>query len=333
MPKSQHGTTPKHLLACLEMVTAPTFSPQAAAPETAVVHQKRVRRALEDPNIVGVGISNKWTDDEETADLTLCFYVVKKKTLKKMAPQYAIPPVIATPGGAAAITDVKVVGNIVPQINARKRPLKSGYSIGHAREDAAGTLGAIVKKGKKLYVLSNSHVLARSGKAAKGDGIVYPGRLDGGKAKTDTVARLSHFVPFKVGNDFLNRVDAALAEINAERLGDIDFSIAALKALGTVKPARDMHVVKVGRTTGRTESVVEDINFRVIIRYPGVGKVGFLDQVLCRTYTDGGDSGSVVVDKASGKIVGLHFAGSPKGSVFTPIDFVMQSLGFRFTRG
>ena len=91
-----------------------------------------------------------------------------------------------------------------------------------------------------------------------------------------------------------------------------------------------MTVVKRGRTSGDTASTVEDVNFRAIIEYEGVAKVGFLDQALCRRYTSPGDSGAIVVDKKSGKIVGLHFAGASGGSVFNPIGPVMKALKFKF---
>ena len=97
-----------------------------------------------------------------------------------------------------------------------------------------------------------------------------------------------------------------------------------------------MRVIKRGRTTGDTESVVRDTDFRIMIQYPGVGTVGFTGQVKCDRYTDGGDLGSIVVDKASGAIVGLHCAGAPDlpglpgTSVFTPIRTVMDALRFKF---
>ena len=61
--------------------------------------------------------------------------------------------------------------------------------------------------------------------------------------------------------------------------------------------------------------------------YDEVGGVGFVDQVLCTRYTKPGDSGSLVLDKESGKAVGLHFAGANGGSVFSPIDDVLEALG------
>jgi hypothetical protein len=147
----------------------------------------------------------------------------------------------------------------------------------------------------------------------------------------DLVASLAFVHPFDTSGAFVNRVDAALAEITAARLPDVSLAIAkAGKPLGTVLPKRDMKVVKVGRTTGQTTGKVIDVNFRFVLTYPGVGKVAYIDQVLCSRYTDGGDSGSVVVDSGSGKLVGLHFAGANGGSVFNPIRSVMAALKFRF---
>jgi hypothetical protein len=84
----------------------------------------------------------------------------------------------------------------------------------------------------------------------------------------------------------------------------------------------------VGRTTGKTTGKIQDVHFRFTLDYGGsVGKVGFIDQVLCSRYTDEGDSGSLVLDKATGRAVGLHFAGADGGSVFSPIDDVLKALG------
>jgi hypothetical protein len=93
-----------------------------------------------------------------------------------------------------------------------------------------------------------------------------------------------------------------------------------------------MEVVKVGRTTGETVGTIKDIHFRFICPYPDVGNVGYLDQVFCTRYSNGGDSGSLVLEHKTGKAVGLHFAGFPDktgvmGSVFNPIDQVLQALG------
>src|SRR5260221_3052389 len=88
----------------------------------------------------------------------------------------SFPPVIATGQGRATYTDVKEIGRIVPEVGSlmKQKPIESGFSVGHVKI-TAGTLGAIVKKGTKRYLLSNSHVLANSRKGKPGDKLVYPG--------------------------------------------------------------------------------------------------------------------------------------------------------------
>ncbi len=322
--------TPKSLLSALDMVTTPEEPRLELLGTVRATHAQRVRTIFDDPNVVAVGISEKVSEREPTGLLSLCFYVEKKLSKRKLGASKLIPPVVAVPDGQAVFTDVKQLGKLVLQKNARKSPIRSGYSVGH-RDITAGTVGAIVKKGKKYFILSNSHVLALNGNAKIGDAVTYPGPSDGGKLPADGVATLSDFVAFEAGGHFVNHVDAALAEIAEERVDDLDFSILdAKKMLATIAPVRGMTVVKRGRTSGDTESVVEDVNFRAIIEYDGVGRVGFLDQALCRRYTSPGDSGALVVDKKSGKIVGLHFAGASGGSVFNPIVPVVKALKIRF---
>jgi hypothetical protein len=142
---------------------------------------------------------------------------------------------------------------------------------------------------------------------------------------------LSKILRFKLGDDFLNRVDAALAAVDEEFVDKLDFSIRGAKSpLATADATRGMKILMRGRTSGDSEGVVEDVHFSTVLHYEGVGEVGFIDQVKCTRYSKGGDSGSIIVDKASGKVVGLHFAGSAEGSVFNPISAVMKALKFRF---
>ena len=326
------GTTPNHLVKILDFITK-SEEPAATIESLHVRQVRKVRSVFQDPNIVGVGVGKKVSGMTETDELCVCFYVERKFAPSKVSGQHFVPPVIAAADGSSVYTDVKKLGRVIPEVKAlvKRRPVQSGYSVGHVKI-TAGTLGAIVKKGEKRYLLSNSHILANSGKGRPGDKIVYPGPDDGGEATADWVAVLSQSVAFKKGGDFVNEVDAALAEVRKEREKDLDYALAGAKVpLGTIAPKRDMMVSKRGRTTGKTRGKVIDIDFRIQISYPGVGKLGFTNQVLCERYTDGGDSGSLVIDTSSGKIVGLHFAGAEQGSVFNPIGAVMKALNFTFT--
>ena len=165
-----------------------------------MTHVKRVRSLGEDKNIVAIGIANKTTEKKSTGELGLCFSVEKKLSKAKVAHGKLIPPVISVADRVAVFTDVQEIGKVRPQINKRKAPLLSGFSVGNHSE--TGTLGAVVKKGKKFFLLSNSHVLADSGTGKVGDKIIYPGSADA-TGSSQTVAKLSHILPFRKGDDFL----------------------------------------------------------------------------------------------------------------------------------
>lgn len=288
-----------------------------------------LRRIVRTENIVALGISEKIKDGKPVGKLALTFYVERKVPLKKLAAELAVPRTLPNPlsGTEAIPTDVKVIGKMRPEVNASRSRFQPGNSIGHV-DSPAGTFGAVVSKDGAFHILSNSHVLALGGLAKKGDSIIYPGTSDGGEMSADVVAKLSGVKKFVMGSGFLNRVDCAIAKPIAERLSDLMSEIKGLGLpSGTIKPARGMKITKVGRTTGKTTGEIQDVHFRFTLDYEGdIGKVGFIDQVLCTRYTGDGDSGSLVIDKATGRAVGLHFAGANGGSVFSPIERVLKAL-------
>jgi hypothetical protein len=319
----------RHLVRALDYITGDMRPSIEALGAVKARHVDRVQAIMKDRNIVGVGISEKLTAKKATKTLSICFYVEKKLPPSKVTPSRMVPPIIAMGDGPAFFTDVKAIGRIRPQINATRTKVESGYSVGHFQV-TAGTLGAIVGRGAKLFALSNSHVLANSGKGSPGDPIRYPGNADGGTA-ADQLGSLSEFVPFDTSGAMTNLVDVALAEIQRDVTAKVDLDIEGAKSpLDVVQAVRGMTVIKRGRTTNVTRAKILDTNFRVRLAYPGIGTIGFRDQVLCQRYSGGGDSGSIVVDASSGKIVGLHFAGASGGSVFNPIQAVMKAIKFRF---
>jgi hypothetical protein len=320
--------TPRELLQALDLIRGTKGPKPEALDALESRHVQRVRAIFEDPNIVAIGIAEKRTEKKPTGELGLCFYVEKKIAKARVKSNKMVPPVLSVADRTAVFTDVQEIGKVRPQVNKRLTPLMSGFSVGNDTD--TGTLGAIVKKGANYFLLSNSHVLARSGKGKVGDEIIYPGDADT-RSKTQKVAELSDVLPFRPGDDFLNRVDAALAEVDSDFVDKLDFSIRGAKSpLGTADAVRGMEIVMRGRTSGDSQGVVEDVHFSIVLPYPGVGKVGFIDQVKCTRYSKPGDSGSIIVDKKSGKIVGLHFAGSGDGSIFNPISGVVGALKFRF---
>lgn len=327
--------TEKKILHVLNALTKKSPGSTEALMPGSTEHRWNMKRIIASENVLAIGISEKISKKKKTGKLALTFYVEKKIPLNKLKGSDVIPPTVpeSMTGGTAVNTDVVAIGRLRPEVNATRKTFQPGNSIGHVKT-GAGTFGAVVKdKNNKLYILSNSHVLAESGSAKKGNKILYPGAADSGKSPADVRAKLHKFIPFKKGKDFLNTVDCAIAIPLAEHLPGMLAEIMGQGVpKGTIKPKRGMKVVKIGRTTGKTIGEITDVNFRATVDYEafGLGDLTFRDQIWCRRkYTKVGDSGSLVIDKASGKAVGLHFAGAQGGSAHNPIDLVLAALGVK----
>jgi len=277
-----------------------------------------------DRNVVGIGISEKTTNGETTGELSVCFYVKKKTARTKTRGDKVIPPFVSLADERTFLTDVKEIGPLRLH-HAAMGDLRSGSSVSHA-QSAAGTIGAIVTRLGRPCILSNAHVLARAGKAKLGDPVLSPGTTDGGKLATDQVAKLLAFSPINgFGN---NVVDAAIAEILPSQISRVNPSIPGTALpLRTGKVQRGMSVVKTGKTTLTTTGHVIDAHFRPLLPFPGIGLVRFVDQILCTAFAEPGDSGALVMDKASGIVVGLQFSGNAQVTVCNPIAPVLAALG------
>lgn len=121
-----------------------------------------------------------------------------------------------------------------------------------------------------------------------------------------------------------NEVDAALAKPIDPTMfsGDI---LAIGMVSGTKPPQLGANVRKSGRTTGYTEGTITLINATVSVAY-GDKTARFTGQIITSPMSQGGDSGSLVVDATENKAVGLLFAGSNLATIFTPIDKVLSAL-------
>lgn len=277
-------------------------------------------------NIVGVGISEKIAGESETGEPCVTVYVIAKAPKKEVSSEALVPP-----SAAGVSTDVVAVGEIVAQpYRGRYRPAPGGVSIGHVKI-TAGTLGCLVKRGTKRFILSNNHVLANSNAAKIKDLIVQPGPYDGGKAPQDVIARLAQFVPIKFGGTAANLVDAAIAAPISPSLvtpkniwyGKVSAAIAP--------PQLNVLVKKAGRTTQRTRGRVTGVNASVRVNYGPSGVALFRNQIVIVSLTSapfsqGGDSGSLIVTDAGNKPLGLLFAGSASHTIANPIAAVLAAL-------
>jgi hypothetical protein len=240
--------------------------------------------------------------------------------------------------------DVRYVGQIRARAlwyRSRNRPVLIGSSVGYLATGyvMAGTLGAFVHKSDPsvLYILSNNHVLADENRYKIGNPIVQPGPLDGGNATSDRVAKLSAFV--KLDTNGTNLVDCAIAKVNS----GVQANVGTLKGLGkltgVISGGLGIHDVvhKVGRTTGLRHGRVTAIELDGVSVGYDMGTVTFDNQVEIegsgtKSFSDAGDSGSLIVDDAL-EAAALLFAGGDHGgsngkglTYGNPIQSVLSAL-------
>jgi hypothetical protein len=249
--------------------------------------------------------------------------------------------------------EVEVTGELVAQASLT-RPSPIGVSSGNQRLTlvhqqlycTVGTLGARVTDGTNVYALSNAHVYALEGSktsgtvqaGATGDKILQPGRVDmvaqacGSASEIDAavIGKLWSFVPVEISRKANNTVDAALALVSTAAVGTATpVGGYGTPATTTVVPSLGMSVQKYGRTTGLTKGTITGVNATVLIKYDE-GQARFVDQVVVTgsgAFSDGGDSGSLIVTQNGNFPVALLFAGSSSSTIGNRIDSVLGALG------
>ncbi len=318
--------------------------------------KKRYEKALlKMPNVVGIGIGRKVVKGRETKETCIVVFVTKKIPEVHMRKEDVIP--LELEGVKTDVIETGVIKSLAARrkaVNRRGqiRPAPGGVSIGHTAI-TAGTLGMLVRKKDSVFILSNNHVLANSNNAQLGDDILQPGPADGGTAK-DKIAALHEFVPisftgaecpvaatvyrfidalhkpfgkqyhgFHVSN-MINRVDAALAK----PLHDDDVTEEILEIgvpRGMAEALLDTPVKKSGRTTGLTKDKIRQINATVRVQY-GLGREAlFENQLIAGPMSEGGDSGSAVLD-GKNRVVGILFAGSDQVTIINRIQDIVDEL-------
>jgi len=308
---------------------------------------------LRKTGVVAVGIGYKTVGGVKTSVPAIVCSVIKKLPVKNIKAMDLIPVQIENTS-----TDVIETGIIraLEDRTKRWRPAPGGVSIGHEKI-TAGTLGCLVEKGGKKYILSNNHVLANMNEGAIGDAILQPGAYDGGTFPYDRIATLAEFVKInfiggdgcgiskaitkalnfitksiKSGSRFAtsraelpeNRVDAAIAEpLDASWVLDEILEIG--KLLGIGEATLGLGVKKSGRTSGLTHGTIDVMNVAVQVQYGDTKIAYFVDQLQAGAMSEGGDSGSAVVDNEN-RLIGLLFAGSDATTIINPIGEVFSAL-------
>ncbi len=291
-------------------------------------------------SVVGVGVGTKFSDGKETTTQCVRFYVERKIHPDALSAKDMLPETID-----GVPTDVIATGRFVMRTTAdenkkRRRPVRPGVSVGFRFPPPkqgfvmAGTLGAIVTRGGKRFLLSNNHVLAENGLIALGAPIFQPGLLDGGSVATDHVATLSQMVAIKATG--FNKVDCAIAEVLAaiQVNAKLMRNVGGLRSTQPVAATIDMQVEKTGRTTGHTRGQVFDLAADVNVEYADAAGNPFLatfeDQMIITSSTGmfsaSGDSGSLIVERSSKRATGLLFAGSTSHTIANHIADVLSAL-------
>jgi hypothetical protein len=267
-------------------------------------------------NILGVGYGAKVTNGSVLEQEALRVYVRAKTTRREAkVDDELVPEEIGD-----VPTDVIAVGDI-------ESYFKCGESVGHFNI-TAGTLGCLVEKNGERYILSNNHVLADSNNASKNDEILHPGPYDGGKRPGNVVARLSEFETLDFSATAVNAMDAAIAKLDPTAVKVAEADIVTIGKINN--PPKDaplyLSVRKRGRTTQHTVGVVMDVAADIRVRY-GKNVAKFEDQIAINgingLFSQGGDSGSLIVDAVTLEPVGLLFAGGGTQTFASPIKPIL----------
>ena len=270
--------------------------------------------------VTGIDIGFKWSHGKMTEQLAVRVHVSKKKRAESLQPSEIFPKQIDLvavdviearyhlPADPDSSTKKSVSGLESIGVTVAESALNLGSSIGN-QYVTAGTLGAKVidLDGGDEMILSNWHVLAGHPEADIGLPIWQPGSIDGGTDK-DTFAQLTRWI--------IGPYDAAVAKLNGTRAVS-DHIDSGQPILEVIPPKPGMMVWKFGRTTGYTEGFIDGAKGNMPIIYKSLGTTVVLQDVFRILPLPGqageismpGDSGSVWVDKATGKAVGLHCAG------------------------
>lgn len=230
-------------------------------------------------------------------------------------------------------------------------PIRLGTSGGNINDSTAlfccgGTLGALVEKNGKQYILSNNHILARANLAKNREAIVQPSLVDqkpdceeptGGE---DTVAVLAKKKKIRFGGTRNNSVDAAIAEVVPGAVNP-DGRIIKIGIPGEtpIESEVGMRVKKSGRSSGLTHGSIVNVNLSSNVTFEprcesGVTKTArFINMIVImgandKPFSRGGDSGSMVLEDVDEcpRPVGLLFAGNDEISVANPAALVQRAI-------
>jgi hypothetical protein len=242
---------------------------------------------------------------------------------------------------------------------AMYRPVAGGVSVCASRFAGAGgipvgTMGGIARTTRTLEPLmvgiSNHHVLCFDGNRSFGDEIIQP-QPDPGTGQRLPDDRVGALASWSFPEVVYEGVaDAAIFTLEKEAFASI-VDIGA--TTGTATASMNMQVTKRGRTSGQTFGWVSAVGGSYKTDYSNLPPVGnpptverklvnqiqvHIDFPLTVIFLESGDSGALLLESATKKIIGLLYAGGAltagdpiESALATPIDVVENELGITFT--
>jgi hypothetical protein len=293
-----------------------------------IVQKSGIQLIRRFPTASGVAASFKYAGGRVEPTPSITFFVSKKLSRHKLG-RDIIPRDIE-----GVSTDVIEAG--VPTLQqaatphtpgSRSRPAQPGMSVAHTRV-TSGTFGCLVEdEDKKQYILSCAHVLSDAS-ASVGDAILQPAPAHGGLGPHDQIGRFTSSVPLSSGACI---ADAAIAEVDP---ADVLPHVLGLgRPTGVRRLSRiGLSVQKSGDQTGVTHGIVVGIKATVgPLTINGISNVFFTDAIVTTGMSDGGDSGSLLMDNGR-KGIGMLFGGLASGpqlivSWYNPLESILSQLG------
>ncbi|MCG8683468.1 MAG: cell wall hydrolase [Desulfobacterales bacterium] len=278
------------------------------------------------PNIVGFGLGTRTTNGERLSDWTIKVYVEHKLPAARLS--NPVPSLIYVPGFDRPLPmDVEPIG----------RPRAQGIPrIGTALRGATGAVGSlagIVKSDEGYFMLGNAHIFGFHDTAPAGEkGIFIYDKTSG--MNGDRIGSFERAPLLDSSGIPNNNVDVALGRIESDRVG------ARLPGSRLVLPAGITHtafensteVTAFGAMSNIRSGTILDTTWRGTLDYSAIkagwNRVGFFDCVLCDPISRPGDSGALVLNKRTRKILGLIIGGEEgQHSIYCKIGNVMDQLG------
>ncbi len=285
-------------------------------------------------NVVGMCVARKRRGGKLG---THCVQVLvrTKVASHKLEPQHRIPLEFKSPVFTRPVrTDVRAVSHVrLESLVTVQRPAQPGFDIGN-KLGGSGTLTCVAldAEGRRLG-LSCAHVIAPNGAtdpgAPSGSIVLCPSLTNAETLDVLAQAPIGTLVAIRTPgfdeSDVSTNLDAAVF------LADDPKSLNAAVADVGVKPQGindnvkvGLHVHKVGAVSETTHGVVQAVGLVVKVPY-GDDVATFAEQIGISSFTQPGDSGSLVLDENE-RAVGMHFASADGMSICTPIRRVLAAF-------